>query len=135
MFFNRYVIDTHYGGLAFEDEGARCARLFDDPRKKVMIMGNHGVMIIGDNLGIVRYAGGEGRSLRLDVHEVMDPSLARLAGAGLRPRWEAVRRRHNKAADEAATAGCREAARRAAAGELSEATIAGPWALLGSGAA
>lgn len=49
-FFNRYVIDTHYGGLAFEDEGARCARLFDDPRKKVMVMGNHGVMIIGDTV-------------------------------------------------------------------------------------
>ncbi|MRU15642.1 hypothetical protein FDP25_09390 [Roseovarius sp. A21] len=49
-FFNRYVIDDGYGGLAFEDEGERCAQLFDDPRKKVMIMGNHGVMIIGDTV-------------------------------------------------------------------------------------
>lgn len=49
-FFNRYVIDEHYGGLAFEDEGARCARLFSDPRKKVMIMGNHGVLIIGQTV-------------------------------------------------------------------------------------
>ena len=49
-FFNRYVIDDGYGGLAFEDEGERCARLFDDPKKKVMIMGNHGVMVIGDNV-------------------------------------------------------------------------------------
>ena len=49
-FFNRYVVDSSYGGLAFEDEGARCARLFDDPRKKVMIMGNHGVMVIGDTV-------------------------------------------------------------------------------------
>jgi ribulose-5-phosphate 4-epimerase/fuculose-1-phosphate aldolase len=49
-FFNRYVIDDGYGGLAFEDEGERCAQLFDDPRKKVMIMGNHGVMIIGETV-------------------------------------------------------------------------------------
>ena len=49
-FFNRYVIDDGYGGLAFEDEGERCAALFSDPRQKVMIMGNHGVMIIGDSV-------------------------------------------------------------------------------------
>lgn len=46
-FFNRYVIDDCYGGLAFEEEGERCAALLTDPKKKVMIMGNHGVMIIG----------------------------------------------------------------------------------------
>ena len=44
------MIDDGYNGLAFEDEGERCARLFDDPKKKVMIMGNHGVMIIGDTV-------------------------------------------------------------------------------------
>ena len=49
-FFNRYVIDEGYGGLAFDDEGARCARLFHDPKQKVMIMGNHGVMVIGDTV-------------------------------------------------------------------------------------
>ncbi|WP_373634958.1 class II aldolase and adducin N-terminal domain-containing protein [Yoonia sp. SS1-5] len=49
-FFNRYVIDDSYGGLAFEDEGERCAALFSDPKKKVMIMGNHGVLIIGDTV-------------------------------------------------------------------------------------
>jgi ribulose-5-phosphate 4-epimerase/fuculose-1-phosphate aldolase len=46
-FFNRYVIDDHYGGLAFEEEGERCAGLLSDPKQKVMIMGNHGIMIIG----------------------------------------------------------------------------------------
>jgi len=46
-FFDRVVIDDRYGGLAFEEEGIRCAHLFDDPRKKVMVMGNHGVMVIG----------------------------------------------------------------------------------------
>lgn len=50
MFFNRQVIDDSYGGLAFEEEGERCARLFDDPKKKVMVMGNHGVMVIGDTV-------------------------------------------------------------------------------------
>jgi ribulose-5-phosphate 4-epimerase/fuculose-1-phosphate aldolase len=46
-FYDRIVIDEGYGGLAFEDEGARCAALFDDPKKKVMVMGNHGVLVIG----------------------------------------------------------------------------------------
>jgi ribulose-5-phosphate 4-epimerase/fuculose-1-phosphate aldolase len=49
-FFNRIVIDENYGGLAFEEEGERCAALFDDPRKKVMVMGNHGLMVIGDSV-------------------------------------------------------------------------------------
>lgn len=49
-FFNRYVIDDSYGGLAFEDEGVRCASLLTDPKKKVMIMGNHGIMIIGETV-------------------------------------------------------------------------------------
>lgn len=49
-FFNRYVIDEHYNGLALTEEGERCADLFSDPRKKVMIMGNHGVMVIGDTV-------------------------------------------------------------------------------------
>ena len=49
-FFNRYVIDDHYGGLAFEQEGQRCAGVLTDPRKKVLIMGNHGVMILGDTV-------------------------------------------------------------------------------------
>ena len=49
-FFNRYVIDDGYGGLAFEEEGERCAALLTDPKHKVMIMGNHGIMIIGDSV-------------------------------------------------------------------------------------
>src|SRR5690554_1301912 len=40
MFFNRVVIDEHYGGLAFEDEGERCSRLLSKPKVKVMVMGN-----------------------------------------------------------------------------------------------
>ncbi len=49
-FFNRYVIDEQYGGLAFEEEGERCAQLFSNPKHNVMIMGNHGVMVIGDTV-------------------------------------------------------------------------------------
>lgn len=49
-FYNRYVIDNHFGGLAFEEEGARCAAALQDPKKKVMIMGNHGVLVMGDTV-------------------------------------------------------------------------------------
>ena len=51
MFFNRVVVDEHYGGLAFEDEGERCAQLLSDPKVKVMVMGNHGVLVIGETVG------------------------------------------------------------------------------------
>lgn len=47
MFHNRQVIDDHYGGMAFEEEGARCASLLADPKITTMIMGNHGVLVIG----------------------------------------------------------------------------------------
>ncbi len=47
MFHNRTVIDEHYGGMAFEDEAARCALLLSDPKVTTMIMGNHGVLVVG----------------------------------------------------------------------------------------
>ena len=49
-FFGRIVVDNAYGGLAFEEEGERCAALFADPRCKVMVMGNHGIMVIGETV-------------------------------------------------------------------------------------
>ena len=49
-FYNRYVTDTAFGGLAFEEEGLRCAGMLSDPAKKVMIMGNHGVLVVGDSV-------------------------------------------------------------------------------------
>ncbi len=49
-FYNRYVIDEQFGGLAFEKEGERCATMFKDPKVKVMIMGNHGVLVIGNDV-------------------------------------------------------------------------------------
>ena len=50
IFYKRYVIDEEYGGLAFEKEGERCAEMLNDPKIKVMIMGNHGVLVIGSNV-------------------------------------------------------------------------------------
>ena len=49
-FYNRYVIDEEFGGLAFESEGERCASMLQDPKVKVMIMGNHGVLILGNSV-------------------------------------------------------------------------------------
>ncbi|UWQ51114.1 class II aldolase and adducin N-terminal domain-containing protein [Leisingera caerulea] len=49
-FYNRHVVDSDFGGLAFEDEGARCALMLTDPKVKAMIMGNHGVLVIGDSV-------------------------------------------------------------------------------------
>ena len=50
MFYNRIVIDENYGGLAFEDEGERCAAMLDDPKTMIMVMGNHGLLVIGDSV-------------------------------------------------------------------------------------
>ena len=49
-FYERYVIDEEYAGLAFEEEGERCASLLSDPKVKTMIMGSHGVLVIGDSV-------------------------------------------------------------------------------------
>ncbi len=47
MFFNRVAIDDAYDGLAFEAEAERCCATLSDPSKKVLVMGNHGIMVIG----------------------------------------------------------------------------------------
>ncbi|MCR8725172.1 class II aldolase and adducin N-terminal domain-containing protein [Frigidibacter sp. ROC022] len=49
-FYNRYLVDDAFGGLAFEAEGLRCASMLSDPARKVMIMGNHGVLVVGDSV-------------------------------------------------------------------------------------
>jgi len=92
-FYERQVVDENYGGLAFEDEGARCATLLTDPDKKVMIMGNHGIMIIGDTVAetfnrlyyferacetYIR-ALQTGKPLRLIPHEIARKTSAELA--------------------------------------------------------
>ena len=50
-FFNRVAIDDGYDGLAFETESERCCASLSDPSKTVLVMGNHGVMVIGADVG------------------------------------------------------------------------------------
>ena len=50
MFHGRHVVDASYGGMAFEEEGARCAALLRNPKVRTMIMGNHGVLVIGTSV-------------------------------------------------------------------------------------
>jgi len=50
MFFERYVVDNDFGGLAFEEEGSRCASMLQDPKTRIMIMGNHGVLAVGETV-------------------------------------------------------------------------------------
>ena len=49
-FYNRYAVDTAYGGLAFEEEAERCCRHLADPARSVLMMGNHGIMVIGETV-------------------------------------------------------------------------------------
>jgi len=50
VFFNRVAIDNDYGGLAFEAEAERCCATLSDPTKKVLVMANHGIMVIGQDV-------------------------------------------------------------------------------------
>ena len=50
MFFNRHTVDEHYGGLALEEEGERCSAMLANPLHRVMIMGNHGILVIGKDV-------------------------------------------------------------------------------------
>jgi ribulose-5-phosphate 4-epimerase/fuculose-1-phosphate aldolase len=47
MFFGRHAVDDRYGGMAFEAEGARVAGLLADPKIIALVMGNHGVLVVG----------------------------------------------------------------------------------------
>ena len=49
-FYDRYVIDEDYRGLAFQEESHRCAALLSDAKRKVLIMGNHGLLVIGETV-------------------------------------------------------------------------------------
>jgi ribulose-5-phosphate 4-epimerase/fuculose-1-phosphate aldolase len=50
MFFDRVAYDTEYGGLALEEEAGRACERLADPSKKVLVMGNHGIMVIGETV-------------------------------------------------------------------------------------
>ena len=47
MFFRRHAVDEGYGGMAFEAEGARIAALLADPAIIALVMGNHGLLVVG----------------------------------------------------------------------------------------
>ena len=50
MFYERHIVDADYGGLAFEAEGVRCAGLLKNPKIRIMVMGNHGVLALGQTV-------------------------------------------------------------------------------------
>ncbi|MCH9852620.1 MAG: class II aldolase and adducin N-terminal domain-containing protein [Alphaproteobacteria bacterium] len=50
IFFNRHIVDDCFGGMAFTDEGTRCATMLQDPKIQVMVMGNHGILVLGDTV-------------------------------------------------------------------------------------
>ncbi|MEM1160935.1 MAG: class II aldolase and adducin N-terminal domain-containing protein [Pseudomonadota bacterium] len=47
QFWDRIAYDTDYGGLALDEEAERACKQLADPSKQVLVMGNHGVMVIG----------------------------------------------------------------------------------------
>ena len=46
-FFRRVAVDPDYGGLALGAEAERACRHLGDPARKVLVMANHGVMVVG----------------------------------------------------------------------------------------
>lgn len=44
------MIDEYFVGLVFEEEGKCCVVMLFDFKIKIMIMGNYGVLIIGDSV-------------------------------------------------------------------------------------
>ena len=44
------IVDEDFAGLAFEAEGERRAALLADPKVRVMVMGNHGLLVIGEGV-------------------------------------------------------------------------------------
>lgn len=50
MFFDRVAVDDHYGGMALGEEAERCVSLLADPKVRTLVMGNHGVLVIGETV-------------------------------------------------------------------------------------
>jgi ribulose-5-phosphate 4-epimerase/fuculose-1-phosphate aldolase len=50
MFHNRLAVDDHYGGMALGEEAERCAAVLSDPGVRTLVMGNHGVLVIGETV-------------------------------------------------------------------------------------
>eukprot|EP00969_Alexandrium_andersonii_P177197 7835859-Alexandrium_andersonii.AAC.1 len=75
--------------------------------------------IVGDNLGVVRYAAAAGRLRRAPLCAVLEGPLGDASARGVHIAWQAVRRRFNKAADAGATRAVHWAAQLRAEGRLS----------------
>ncbi|MGD1926425.1 MAG: class II aldolase and adducin N-terminal domain-containing protein [Paracoccaceae bacterium] len=50
LFFDRIAYDTEYGGLALDEEAERACHALRDASKQVLVMGNHGIMVIGQTV-------------------------------------------------------------------------------------
>lgn len=50
LFYDRIAYDTEYGGLALDEEAERACGALKDPSKTVLVMGNHGIMVIGNTV-------------------------------------------------------------------------------------
>ena len=50
IFYDRIAYDTEYGGLALDEEAERACEALKDPSKQVLVMGNHGIMVIGSSV-------------------------------------------------------------------------------------
>ncbi len=49
-FWDRVAVDAEYGGFALDDEAERAVQSLADPRRKVLLMAHHGVMVIGHSV-------------------------------------------------------------------------------------
>ena len=50
MFYGRQAVDPDYGGLALEEEAERCCSHLSDPNTSVLVMANHGIMVVGETV-------------------------------------------------------------------------------------
>jgi ribulose-5-phosphate 4-epimerase/fuculose-1-phosphate aldolase len=50
MFFDRVAVDDQYGGMALGEEAERCVAVLSDPKVRTLVMGNHGVLVIGETV-------------------------------------------------------------------------------------
>ena len=62
-------------------------------------------LISGDNLAVIRYGAGQGRTTNPDIQGSLDGSLFRLASSCRRVSWQVVPRNHNLAAHRLASLG------------------------------
>ncbi|MGF1503425.1 MAG: class II aldolase/adducin family protein [Paracoccaceae bacterium] len=96
FFYGKVAVDTEYGGLALDDEAERACAKLEDPSKTVLVMGNHGVLVVGrsvaeafDRLYYFERACETyikalwtGRPLRILSHEVAAKTAAQADGYG-----------------------------------------------------